>query len=158
MKIFIELIDRQIWNVIVNGPMTIVSGVTIEKSFDDYIAKNIITFALNLDEFLRHHNAIQQKRCGIYLRSLMKVTTDVKRVRKHALIQEYELFGMQQGETISDVHKQFTNIVNHITILGKLFDKEELNINILKFLDISWQPKVTTFSETDVSTKAKHVI
>jgi len=35
-------------------------------------------------------------------------TSDVKRVRKHALIQEYELFRMQVGETITDVQKRFT--------------------------------------------------
>jgi len=34
-------------------------------------------------------------------------TTDVKRVRKHALIQEYELFRMQKGESICDVQKIF---------------------------------------------------
>jgi len=30
-------------------------------------------------------------------------TNDVKRVRKNALIQEYELFKMQAGEIIADV-------------------------------------------------------
>jgi len=30
-------------------------------------------------------------------------TNDVKRARKHELIQEYELFRMQPGETIADV-------------------------------------------------------
>jgi len=35
-------------------------------------------------------------------------TTDVKRARKPALIQEYELFRMQPGETIADVQKRFT--------------------------------------------------
>jgi len=29
-----------------------------------------------------------------------------------------------------------------------MFNKEELNIKILKCLDRSWQPKVTTISET----------
>jgi len=75
-------------------------------------------------------------------------TNDVKWVRKHALIQEYELFRMQSGESISDVQKQFTHIVNHLIGLGKQFDKEELNIKILKCLDRSWQPKVTAISET----------
>jgi len=32
--------------------------------------------------------------------------------------------------------------------LGKVFDKEELNIKILKCLDRSWQPKVTAISES----------
>ena len=80
-------------------------------------------------------------------------TNDVKRVRKHALIQEYELFKMKQGESIVGVQKRFTHIVNHLMGLGKEFDKEKLNIKVLKCLDRSWQPKVTAISETrDLST------
>jgi len=75
-------------------------------------------------------------------------TNDVKRARKHALIQEYELFIMQKGETICDVQKRFSHIVNHLMSLGKTFDKEELDIKILKCLDRSWQPKVTAISES----------
>ena len=75
-------------------------------------------------------------------------TNDVKRVRKHTLIQEYEMFRMLKGESIADVHKWFTHIVNHLMSLGKVFDIEELNIKILKCLDRSWQPKVTTISES----------
>jgi len=44
--------------------------------------------------------------------------------------------------------KRFTRIVNHLIGLGEQFDKEELNIKILKCLDRSWQPKVTAISET----------
>jgi len=72
----------------------------------------------------------------------------VKRARKHALIQEYELFRMQKGETIFDVQKHFSYIVNHVMSLGKSFDKEELNIKILKCLDRSWKTKVTAISES----------
>ena len=43
--------------------------------------------------------------------------------------------------------------MNHLIGLGKIFDKEELNIKVLKCLDRSWQPKVTAISETkDLST------
>jgi len=73
-------------------------------------------------------------------------TNGVKRARKHALIQEYELFRMQKGETICDVQKRFSHIVNHLMSLGKTFDKEELNIKILKCPDRSWQPKATAIS------------
>jgi len=55
---------------------------------------------------------------------------------------------MQKGETISDVQKCFSHTVNHLMSLGKIFDKEELNIKILKCLDRSWQPKVTTIFES----------
>jgi len=38
--------------------------------------------------------------------------------------------------------------MNHLVGLGKIFDKEELNIKVLKCLDRSWQPKVATISKT----------
>jgi len=75
-------------------------------------------------------------------------TTDVKRTRKHALIQEYEMFRMLKGETISDVQKGFTHIVNHLISLGKIFERQKLNIKILKCLDRSWQPKITVIYES----------
>ncbi|XP_068475267.1 uncharacterized protein [Phaseolus vulgaris] len=65
-------------------------------------------------------------------------TNDVKRARKYTLIQEYEMFRMLKGESIADVQKRFTHIVNHLMILGKVFDKKELNMKILKCLDRSW--------------------
>jgi len=70
-------------------------------------------------------------------------TEDVKRARRHILIQEYETFRMQKGETIVKVQKRFTHIINHLMSLGKIFDKNKKNIKILKCLDRSWQPKVT---------------
>jgi len=44
------------------------------------------------------------------------------------------MFRMQKGETMSDVQKRFTHIFNHLIILGKTFEREELNIMILKCL------------------------
>ena len=75
-------------------------------------------------------------------------TNEVKRARKHALIQEYKLFKMQKRESIPEVQKRFTHIVNHLMGLGKEFDKEELKIKVLKCLHRNWQPKVTTISES----------
>ena len=75
-------------------------------------------------------------------------TSEVKRARKHALIQECELFKMQKGDSIAEVQKRFTHIVNHLMGLGKEFDKEELNIKVLKCLNRNWQPKVTAISES----------
>jgi len=73
-------------------------------------------------------------------------TNNVKIARKHSLIQEYELFRMKSG---AEVQKRFTHIVNHLIGLGKVFDKEELNIKIMKCLDRSWQPKVQPFQKQE---------
>jgi len=50
-------------------------------------------------------------------------TNDAKRVTKHALIHEYELFKMQQGKSITKVQKRFTYIVNHFISWDKILTK-----------------------------------
>jgi len=121
MKIFIESLDRGIWNAIINGPfipMHVVDGVSTAKCFDeltdlenkkmqyDCVAKNIRTSALNLDNFFRVSQCGSAKEMCDILEVTHEGTTNVKRARKHALIQEYELFRMKQGETIADVQKR----------------------------------------------------
>jgi len=58
------------------------------------------------------------------------------------------MFQMLQGETIYDVQKHFTHIVNHLSGLSKNFDTSELNIKVLKTLNMNWQPKVTTITKS----------
>jgi len=162
MKIFVESLDKGIWDAIENGLFIRkleTDGVSIEKPRSqwtdaenkrvkfDCIAKNILTFALNSYECLWVSQCISVKEMWDTLEVTHERTKDVKRARKHTLIQEYEMFKMLKGESIADVQKRFTHIVNHLMSLGKVFDKEELNIKILKCLDRSWQPKVTAISE-----------
>ena len=77
MKIFIESIDSGIW-----------------KMQYDCVEKNIITSTLNLDEFFRVSQCNSTKEMWDILEVTHEGTTNVKRARKHALIQEYELFRM----------------------------------------------------------------
>ena len=163
MKIFIESLDRGIWDAIVNGPYipkTVIDGTAVDKPWSEWsaeesrraqfdcIAKNIVTSALNIDEFFRVSQCSSAKEMWDVLEVTHEGTSDVKRARKHALIQEYEMFRMQAGESIAEVQKRFTHIVNHLIGLGKTFDKEELNIKVLKCLDRAWQPKVTAITES----------
>ena len=71
---------------------------------------------LNLDEFFRVSQCNFTKEMWDILEVTHEDTTGVKRARKHALIQEYELSRMHLGETIIDV--QITHIVNHLIDLG----------------------------------------
>jgi len=164
MKIFMESIDMKIWDAVVNGPfipMHVVKEENVKKTWSEWsesekkkaqydsLAKNIIACALNMDEFFRVSQCVSAKEMWEILEVTHEGgTDDAKRARKYTLIQECELFRMQQEETIADVQKRFTHIVNHLTGLGKVFDKEELNIKILKCLDRSWQPKVKAISKS----------
>jgi len=119
----------------------------------DCNVKNVLTSSLNMDEFFCVSQCKSVKEMWEVLEVTQEGTNDVKRARMHALIQVYKLFKMQQRESIADVQKTFTHIVNHLINLGKEFEKKELNIKVLKCLDRSWQPKVTNISETrDLST------
>jgi len=163
MKIFMPSTNKGIRETIENGPFipqvkrdyVLIDKPSSEwteaeskKAKFDWIAKNIITSALSCDEFFRVSQCTSAKE----MRDILEVThegkNDVMRARKHALIQEYEIFRTQKRETICDTQKWFSHIVNHLMSLGKNFDKEELNIKILKCLDRTWQPKVTAISKS----------
>ena len=75
-------------------------------------------------------------------------TTDVKRSRINTLTHEYELFRMNPNETIQDMQKRFTHIVNHLASLGKIFPNEDLINKVLRCLSREWQPKVTSITES----------
>jgi len=163
MKIFLESVNKQVWDVVVNGPfqpIKVVEGKNVPKEFSqwtpdenkrahyDVRAKNIISSKLTLDEFYKVSGCESTKKLWDVLEVTHESTNEVKRARKNTLIQEYEMFRMKSRESISDVPKRFTHIVNHLLALGKTFDKEELNIKILKSLNRTWQPKVTTNFES----------
>ena len=84
----------------------------------DVKVRNIISYALTLDEFNRIYVCINAREMWEILQVTHEGTDDVKWARKNSLIQEYEMFHMQQGETIYDVQKRFTHIVNHLNGLG----------------------------------------
>ena len=134
MNIFIHSTDKGIWESIENGPFVPQvkkDDVLVDKPLSDWteaeskkakfdwIAKNIITSALSSYDFFRVLKCSSAKEMWGILEVTHEGTNDVERVRKHALIQEYELFRMQKGESICDVKKRFSHIVNHLISLGK---------------------------------------
>ena len=64
---------------------------------------------------------------------------------------------MKQRETIGDVQKIFTHIVNHLKGLGIIFEEEDINVKELKSLNRTWQPNITTISESKDLVTMTHV-
>ena len=133
MKIFVNLLIKEFWDAIENGPFIPKfekDGSFIEKPWSqwtnaenkkvkfDCIAKNIITSALNSDEFFSISQCSSAKEMWDTLEVTHEGTNDVKRARKHTRIQEYEMFRMLKGESIAEVQKRFTHIINHLMSLG----------------------------------------
>ena len=110
MQIFLESIDRGIWDAVLNGPfvpINIVNEVQEPKPFTQWTAdenrrsqydvkgRNIISSALTLDEFYRNSVCTSAREMLEILRVTHEGTDDDKRARKNSLIQEYEMFLMQ---------------------------------------------------------------
>uniref|UniRef100_A0A151UF93 CCHC-type domain-containing protein n=1 Tax=Cajanus cajan TaxID=3821 RepID=A0A151UF93_CAJCA len=55
---------------------------------------------------------------------------------------------MNQNESIQDMQKRFTHIINHLASLGKVFPNEDLINKVLRCLSREWQPKVTAIAES----------
>lgn len=51
------------------------------------------------------------------------------------LTHEYELFRIKFEENIQGMVKQFIHIVNHLKIIGKSFQNEDLINKILRYLN-----------------------
>ena len=118
-----------------------------KRAHYDVRAKNIISFALTLDEFYRVSICQSAKEMWHVLEVTHEGTNEVKRARKNTLIQEYEMFRMKAEETIYDVQKRFTHIVNHLIALGKTSEKEELNIKISESRDLTTMSMTTLFGK-----------
>ena len=164
MKIFLESIDLNIWNSIEEG-YTLPTRRNEEdvlvskklKEFTDYEskeasynakAKNLITNALGRDEYFRVASCKTAKEMWDVLEVTHEGTSEVKTSKIIGLTREYELFEMNDGETISSMQKRFSHIITHLDALGSNYSNFQLVTKILRSLHRDWQPKVTAICES----------
>lgn len=74
-------------------------------------------------------------------------TIELKREMLDTLYHEYEFLTMKHEESINPMQTRFTHIMSHMRTLGKTFSNEDMVINIFRFLNCSWQPKVVAICE-----------
>jgi len=101
MKIFVESLDRGIWDAIENGPfipkfekddvfiekpLSQLTEVENKRAKFDCIAKSIITSALNSNEFFRVSQCASAKEMWDTLEVTHEGTNDVKKTMEHTLI------------------------------------------------------------------------
>ncbi|MCH95995.1 zinc knuckle family protein, partial [Trifolium medium] len=135
--------DKGVWNVVANGPfvpkMTNAAGVEVLKPENewtseeekkvayDWKARNILISALGMEEYYRVSHCTTAKAMLDALEVAHEGTTDVKQSRINALTQEFELFRMKDGETIADMQKRFTYLINRLHGLGSPVSNQEAN-------------------------------
>jgi len=63
-------------------------------------------------------------------------------------VHQYELFFMEDCETIPSMQMRFTHIVNKLQNLGKKISNQDCTNKILRCMTKEWQPKVTAIKES----------
>lgn len=137
----------------------IVDEISIEKKVSEYTheeeeimnvaakAEMVLTSALAEKEYKRVNNCKPAQEMLNKIVVTYEGTSDIKDSRMETLIQEYENFKLQEGETIIDMETRFTRIIDELTQLGKNYTRNEKNRRVLKSLPPSWKVKVTTIKE-----------
>ncbi|XP_042983398.1 uncharacterized protein LOC122312814, partial [Carya illinoinensis] len=162
MRIFLQAQGREIWKCIVNGPYIptkVVGGVKVKKEEEEFdreddrlytlnlTAMNLLYNALNGNEFNRIMNCATAKEIWDNLEVTYEGTSQVKESKIYILTHEYEMFKMNDDESISSMHTRFTNIINSLTALDKVYSKVEIVRKILNSLPKRWESKVTAILE-----------
>ena len=162
MKIFIQSVDYKLWLVIKNGPSIpkkVVDGKEVEKLEEEFNdqdmkkmeqnakAKNIFYCAVNPDDFRKISRCQTAKQMWDKLEVTYEGTSQVKEAKIDMLVHEYELFTMKEEENIDEMFERFSNIVNTLDALGKVYTDRELVRKILRSLTKEWQSKVAAIQE-----------
>ena len=75
-------------------------------------------------------------------------TSRVKESKINLLVTQYEVFKMAKSEIINQMYSRFTNIINNLKALDKIYTQPELIRKILRSLPATWIHKVSTIKES----------
>ncbi|XP_020101440.1 uncharacterized protein LOC109719276 [Ananas comosus] len=161
MKIFFQSLDFDIWDIIESGYIAPSKSRAewneAEKFRFQLNAKAINSFlcALSREEFHRISTCTTAKEIWDKLEVTHEGTSRVKESKISMLMSNYELFKMEESESISNMFTRFTNIINSLKALGKDFPQSDLVRKLLRVLPRSWIPKVTAIQEAHDLDKVK---
>ena len=172
MKIFIQAQDYEMWNVIEDGPYVptkIIEGTRVPKVREEWDvnetrlvqlnskAMNCLYCALDSNEFNRISICESAKEIWDTLMVCHEGTSQVKESKINLYVHDYEMFQMNDNETISEMFTRFTDIINSLKSLGRSYTTSDLVRKVLRSLRPKerWQPKVTAIEEAKDLNKLK---
>ena len=87
---------------------------------------NVLYYFLNANEFNRISTCNSAKKIWDRLKVTHEGTNQVKEIKINILIYQYELFKMDHTESITSMYTKFTNIINDLKSLEKIYTNSEL--------------------------------
>jgi len=163
MSVHIQSVDMVVWEVFVNGrfqPQVVANSVAQDNPKTDWSdddkkkvqydlkAQNILISSLGVNEYHSVSHCKTSKDMWDALETLHEGTDQVNQSKINTLVQQYALFCMKDGETISSMQMRFTHIVNKLQNLGKTISNQDCTNKILRCMTKEWKPKVTSITES----------
>ena len=173
MLLFLRAANKKYINILTKGlspPMNIIlehteDGVTIphrtylktpaEFSDEDNELINLdVTLQLILIESLdpvMYNNVVNctsAKQIWDTLQIINEGSEEVRENKKEILVAQYEQFGSNPGEGISEVFIRFNNLINNLNLNGKYYDNKEVNLKFLLTLPEHLEHRITAIRES----------
>ena len=148
--------------MIINGPhipSKIVNNVPIPKPKNEWNendeqlaqlnakAMNLLYCALSTSEFNRISTYTSAKEIWDRLKVTHEETNQVKKSKISMLAHKYEMFQMEQNETITSMFTCFTDIINCLKSLGRTYTNSDVVQKNFCSLPRTWKAKVTAIQE-----------
>ncbi|KAL2319300.1 hypothetical protein Fmac_028269 [Flemingia macrophylla] len=103
-------------------------------------ARNAIMCALTEDEYTKVHSFKSAKQMWDTVALAYEGSIEVKRNKLSLLARKYELFEMEENESIQAMFGRFQTIVNELSFLGITYDNFDHIDKILRSLPRKWRP------------------
>nr|KYP75618.1 hypothetical protein KK1_019809 [Cajanus cajan] len=100
--------------------------------------------ALSEEEYNKVHSFISAKQMWDTLALTYEASLEVKHNKLSLLACKYELFEMEESESIQTMFGRFQTIVNELSFLGRTYDNFDHIDKLLRSLPRKWRPQVTT--------------
>ena len=119
----------------------------------DSKAINALFCAMDKNEFNRVSTSSSSHQIWHTLEVMHEGTSKVKDSKISVLVHRFEMFKMNEKETISEMFTRFTDIINSLIALGKVYTQVEMVRKLLRVLTSDWEKKTTAIEEAnDLST------
>ena len=105
-------------------------------------AMNLLYCALDANKFNKILGCISAKEIWDKLEVTYEGTNQVKETKINMLVHKYKLFQMKQNKIISSMFICFTDIINILKYLDKMYTNFDLVKKVLRSLPRSWELKV----------------
>ena len=162
MDCYLKSIDYDIWYIVMHGdiiPRKKIEGRFVYKAHEDLDEKDKIMISKNAkatnylicDIDRNIYNSMGQASNAHEMWRMLKVThqgtSSMKETKINILVQQYEIFKINNNENIAKIFARFNNIINDLYALGKSYTSTELVNKILRSLPKVYQRKVVAIWE-----------